>query len=181
MSNLHDIELAVMAMSEDETERAIAAKNPATPEYLLLDLADDDDEEVRSCVARNPAATEHLLQELSKDDSEWVCRCVGRNEKTPIDTVLSLLPCSKAIPSQRATYIKEIFDIHKQGLLQKARSGSLDFNMLCVDGETLKEGLIDGNRTEIYNLLLAEQLAGKTERLADNSSTPQQEFPSRRI
>jgi hypothetical protein len=167
--------------SDDETEvRINVISNPVCQVNLLRQQANDVEWVVRSAVAKTLTCPEDLLRQLANDTNVNVRISTALNPATPIDAVLYCLPCFDAPIAFKEDNILKAFDVHRVKLIALARSGKLDFDMQCAGGETLKEGLINAGQVEIYNLLMAEHLAGKTERLADNTATTQH-VPSRMI
>lgn len=61
--------LAAMSIVDDAglSERLQRAADPATPSWVLADLADDTDSEIRAAVASNPSASELTRLRLQRD------------------------------------------------------------------------------------------------------------------
>ena len=144
------------------------AENPLTPKDLLCQLATDAFADVRHAAAANPTTPVDRLHQLATDGAPWVRYGVAKNPSSPLDVVLHCLPCVGVDSDARVDAIQTAFAVHQDKLLPIARAGEMDFDMVCAGGETLKEGLINGGQAEIYNLLMAEYLAGKAERMANN-------------
>jgi hypothetical protein len=156
-----------LAKDVDDFVRASAAKNINIPTDLLRHLGNDSDQMVRASVARNKSCDKDLLRYLAIDDYDITRANVACNTSSPLDVVIRCLSCYGTLATQKDR-IQEAFNTHQGKLIPLARSGELDFDMVCADGETLKNGLINGGQVEILNILLAEFLAGKAERLAEN-------------
>lgn len=74
--------LVTMARSPRAKVRAAAAGNPATPQWVLEELADDEDVEVRRWVVRNQAADPMLVRVMAGLDPDAGIRAFAHHRSS---------------------------------------------------------------------------------------------------
>lgn len=75
--------LEALGYSDQEGDRILAANDPATPSYVLYDLATDASHKVRIAVASNPSAGELSLTELLNENDPEIISAVVDNDLCP--------------------------------------------------------------------------------------------------
>jgi hypothetical protein len=79
----------VTAKLKDDIREAVA-KNPNTPQKILVKLANDDDPWIREAVAKNPSLPTEVLLKLANDSDEDVKTEIAHNPNTPPEALVKL-------------------------------------------------------------------------------------------